>query len=242
MRPPSPGAQLERSASARSRRSPRTDRANGADKARLLRRGGEARIRDAVHSASVTAVDISGTIALGAVGLLTTNLLLGLLLSVGYNPTRQWPKRRVKLFTFHNWTGYIAFAAVVLHGGALLFSSDPRFTLVDLLVPLRSPRQPLSNTLGAIGFYLLLFVVATSLKHVRSATGRHWWKRFHYTTYAAAAVFFLHGVIADPLLQGRPADLIDAEKVYVEGCAVAVVAVIAWRIRHRRAIRRAART
>ena len=35
-----------------------------------------------------------------------------------------------------------------------------------------------------------------------------WWKRFHYTTYAAAAVFFLHGVIADPLLQGRPADLI----------------------------------
>lgn len=189
----------------------------------------------------MTAVDFSGTIALGAVGLLTANLLLGLLLSVGYNPTRQWPQRRVKLFTFHNWTGYIAFAAVVFHAGALLFSRDPRFAVLDVLVPLRSPVQPLSNTLGAIGFYLVMFVVATSLKRVRSATGRHWWKRFHYTTYAAAGVFFVHGVIADPKLQGRPVDVIDAEKVYVEVCALLVLAVIVWRIRHRRAVRRAAR-
>src|SRR5438094_7506518 len=41
---------------------------------------------------------------------------------------------------------------------------------------------------------------------------------FPYTTLFRS----LHGVIADPLLQGRPADLIDAEKVYVEGCAVEV--------------------
>jgi methionine sulfoxide reductase heme-binding subunit len=189
----------------------------------------------------VTAVDISGTLALGAVGLLTANLLLGLLLSVGYNPTRQWPKQRIKLFTFHNWTGYIAFAAVVLHAGALLFSRDPRFTVIDLLVPLWSPVQPLSNTLGAIGFYLVLFVVATSLKRMRSAAGRHLWKRFHYTTYAAAAVFFLHGVIADPKLQARPVDLMDAEKLFVEGCAAAVAALVVWRIRHRRAIRRGTR-
>jgi DMSO/TMAO reductase YedYZ heme-binding membrane subunit len=84
-------------------------------------------------------------------------------------------------------------------------------------------------------------VVATSLKRMRSATGRHWWKRVHYTTYAAAAVFFVHGVIADPRLQGRPVDFIDAEKVYVEGCAIAVAAVIVWRVRHRRAVRRASR-
>src|SRR5437867_4284138 len=52
---------------------------------------------------AVTAVDVSGTIALGAIGLLTLNLLLGLLLSVGYNPARQWPRQRMKLFTLHNW-------------------------------------------------------------------------------------------------------------------------------------------
>lgn len=188
----------------------------------------------------MTAVDISGTIALGAIGLLTANLLLGLLLSVGYNPTRQWPRQRVKLFTFHNWTGYVAFAAVVLHAGALLFSRDPVFRVYDVLVPIDSPVQPLSNTLGAAGFYLVAIVVITSLKRVRSALGRHWWKTIHYTTYAAAGVFFVHGVIADPLLQNRPIDFIDAEKVYVELCAAAVAAAIVWRIRHRRALRRMA--
>ena len=189
----------------------------------------------------MTAVDVSGTIALGAIGLLTLNLLLGLLLSIGYNPTRQWPRQRVKLFTFHNWTGYIAFGAVVLHAGALLFSSDPKFRLYDVLFPIESPVQPFSNNLGAIGFYLVTIVVVTSLKRVRTALGRHWWKIVHYTTYAAAAVFFTHGIIADPLLKNRPVDFIDAEKVYVEGCALAVLVATWLRIRYRRSITRAAR-
>jgi sulfoxide reductase heme-binding subunit YedZ len=59
-----------------------------------------------------------------------------------------------------------------------------------------------------------------------------------YTTYAAAGVFFTHGVMADPLLQNRPIDFIDAEKLYVEFCAVAVVAATIWRINHRRSTRR----
>ena len=188
----------------------------------------------------LTAVDISGTIALGAIGLLTLNLLLGLLLSVGYNPRRQWPRQPVKLFTFHNWTGYLALAAVVLHFGTLLFSSKPVFRLYDVLFPIESPVQPLANNLGALGFYLVTIVVVTSLKSVRTALGRHWWKLIHYTTYAAAAVFFTHGILADPLLEGRPPDFIDAEKVYVELCALSVVAATVWRIRHRRATRRAA--
>ena len=189
----------------------------------------------------MSAVDVSGTIALVAIGLLTLNLLLGLLMSVGYNPTRQWPRQRVKLFTFHNWTGYFAFAAVVLHAGALLFSSDPRFRLFDVLVPIHSPVQPFSNNLGAVAFYLVAIVVVTSLKRARSALGRHRWKAIHYTTYAAAAVFFVHGVIADPELKGRPVDWLDVEKVYVQLCAVAVLGAIAWRVRRRRAIRRAER-
>jgi DMSO/TMAO reductase YedYZ heme-binding membrane subunit len=189
----------------------------------------------------LTAVDISGTIALGAIGLLTVNLLLGLLLSVGYNPRRQWPRQPVKLFTFHNWTGYLALAAVVLHFGTLLFSSKPVFRLYDVLFPVESPVQPFANNLGAIGFYLVTIVVVTSLKSVRTGLGRHWWKLIHYTTYAAAAVFFTHGILADPLLEGRAPDFIDAEKVYVELCALSVVAATVWRIRHRRATRRAAR-
>jgi predicted ferric reductase len=189
----------------------------------------------------MSAVDFSGTIALGAIGLLTGNLLLGLLLSVGYNPVRQWPKRRIKLFTFHNWTGYVALAAVALHAGALLFSSDPRFAPADVLWPTASPVQPKTTTVGAVGLYLLAFAVFTSLKRVRAAIGRHWWKLFHWTTYAAAAAFFVHGIIADPLLKGRPPDLIDAEKVYIEICALLVIVGTVLRIRHRRSTTRATR-
>lgn len=187
----------------------------------------------------MSAVDVSGTIALGAIGLLTANLLLGLLLSVGYNPIRQWPKRRVKLFTFHNWTGYVALATVAVHAGTLLFSSDPHFSVADVLWPTTSPVQPGTTTLGAVGLYLLAFAVFTSLKRVRATLGRHWWKLFHWTTYVAAGFFFAHGIIADPLLKGRPPDLIDAEKVYIEVCALLVVVATLLRIRHRRSITRA---
>ena len=57
----------------------------------------------------MSAIDLSGTIALVAVGALSANLLLGLLMASGYNPSRQWPHRRIKLFTFHNWTGWTPF-------------------------------------------------------------------------------------------------------------------------------------
>jgi len=189
----------------------------------------------------MTAVDVSGTLALIGVGLLTLNLLLGLLLSVGYNPKRQWPQRAFKLFTLHNWTAWVAFGMVLLHAGALLFSKDPAFRLYDVLVPLESPVQPLPNSLGALGFYLLTIVVVTSLKVVRSALGRHRWKPIHFTTYAAALVFFTHGVIADPQLKNRSVDFIDAEKVYVELCAIAVLVATYFRVRYRRSITRASR-
>src|SRR4051794_29510136 len=199
------------------------------------------RCRLAAKIQAVTAVDVSGTIALIAVGLLTLNLLLGLLLSVGYNPKRRWPRQAFKLFTLHNWTAYVAFGAVVLHAGALLFSTDPRFRLYDILLPIESPVQPFSNNLGALGFYLLAVVVITSLKRVRAALGRHLWKPIHYTTYAAALVFFTHGIIADPLLKNRAVDFIDAEKVYVELCALLVLAATYFRVRYRRSATRAAR-
>ena len=184
----------------------------------------------------MTPVELSGYVALGAVTLLAINLLLGLLMAGGYNPARHWPWRPLKLFTFHNWTGYVALAAVLLHPAILLFSSSPRFRIIDLLVPLWSPVQPLSNTLGAVALYLVVIVVGTS--YCRRALGRHRWKIIHYSTYAAAIVFFLHGIIADPTVSGRAIDYIDGEKVFIEGCALAFVAMAIWRVRHRRSQRR----
>jgi len=177
-------------------------------------------------------IDISSVVGLIAVGMLTANILLGLLISTGYNPTRRWPRQRIKLFTLHNWTGYAALAVVVIHAGLLLLSTTTVFRIRDVLLPFDSPVQPTVNTLGAVALYLVAFAVITS--YFRRAFGFHRWKQLHYTTYAAAAVFFVHGVLSDPLLQNRPVDWIDAEKVYVEGCALAVAAATVWRITARR--------
>ena len=182
-----------------------------------------------------TAIDISSVVGLIAVGILTGQILLGLLLSVGYNPTRQFPHRRLKLFTFHNWLGYIGLATALTHPLILLASSTAGFRLFDIFFPIWSPTQPFENTLGAIGFYLIAFVVITS--YLRRLYSHRSWKRMHYTAYAAAAVFYVHGTLADPLLQNRPVDFIDAEKAYVEGCALLVAAATYWRYKHRRGVR-----
>jgi predicted ferric reductase len=188
-----------------------------------------------------TAIDVSSVIGLVAVGVLTANILLGLLISTGYNPLRRWPRRRIKLFLLHKWTGYSALGLVALHPAVILFSSTAHFRLLDIAFPVWSPTQPFENTLGAAAFYLVAFAVVTS--YFRHEIGFRRWRLFHYTTYAAAAVFYLHGTLSDPLLQNRPVDWIDAEKVYVEACALIVAAATAWRFtRRRRAPARAARS
>ncbi|MGH9139651.1 MAG: ferric reductase-like transmembrane domain-containing protein [Vicinamibacterales bacterium] len=180
-----------------------------------------------------TAIDVSSVVGLTALGLFTAQILMGLLLSVGYNPIRQWPRQRwIKLFTFHNWLGYIGLATALTHPLILLVSSQAGFRLFDVLVPIWSPTQPIPSTLGAIALYLIAFVVLTS--YFRRLFGRHRWKQLHYTAYAAAAVFYVHGVWADPLLKNRPVDWIDAEKVYVEGCALLVIAATTWRFNYGR--------
>jgi DMSO/TMAO reductase YedYZ heme-binding membrane subunit len=178
-----------------------------------------------------TAIDISSVAGLIAVGLFTAQILMGLLLSVGYNPIRRWPRQRwIKLFTFHNWLGYIGLATALTHPLILLTSSEAGFRLFDVFVPIWSPTQPIPSTLGAIALYLVAFVVLTS--YFRRVFGRHRWKQLHYVAYAAAAVFYVHGVWADPLLKNRPVDFIDAEKAYVEGCALLVVAATVWRFNY----------
>jgi predicted ferric reductase len=179
-----------------------------------------------------TAIDVSSVVGLIAIGIFTAQILLGLLLSVGYNPVRKWPRRRLKLFTFHNWLGYIGLATALTHPLILLFSATAGFRLFDIFIPIWSPTQPFESTLGAIALYLVTFVVVTS--YVRRAFEHHTWKLLHYTAYAAAAVFYLHGTLADPLLKNRSVDWIDAEKVYVEGCAVVVTVATAMRIKVRR--------
>jgi len=177
----------------------------------------------------VDAIDISGDVAIVAITLLTINILLGMLMSVKYNPAREWPHRRVNTLKLHNWTGYLALVASAIHPSIILLSSTAKFRVVDILFPINAPKQPWVNMLGAGALYLLIFVVLTS--YFRFDIGRRWWKRMHYVTYALFVLYAFHAILTDPTLKDAPLDPLDAEKVYVELCVLVVVAATALRVR-----------
>jgi sulfoxide reductase heme-binding subunit YedZ len=178
----------------------------------------------------MTAIDLSSYVALLALSLLTINILLGLLMSVRYSTLRSWPHRQINIFALHNWTGYTALCVAGLHPVLLLFSKTAGFHWFDLLWPLHSPLQPLVNSLGAAAFYCVAIVVGTS--YFRVELGRKLWKSLHYTSYAAAALFFTHGILTDPELKNRPTNFLDGEKVFIEGCLLLVLLAVGWRVRY----------
>ena len=180
----------------------------------------------------LTILDLSAYTGLVAVGAVTLNLLLGLLMALRYSPHRSWPHHRFNYFRVHNWTGYIALAVAILHPAILLFNKEPRFRILDLLYPIHSPSQPLDNTIGAIALYLLSFVVFTSYLRIR--LGRHLWKSFHFSIYFAAAALFWHSLFTDPSLKSAPVDWSDGGKLFVEFCLLLIVAISLLRLRHAR--------
>src|SRR5215472_17441692 len=107
----------------------------------------------------IAVLDLSAYVGLAAVGAVTINMLLGMLMAFRYSPRRSWPHHRFNYFRLHNWSGYIALSVSLLHPAVLLVNKGPRFRLVDLVYPIHSPSQPLENTVRAMAFYLLAFVV-----------------------------------------------------------------------------------
>jgi predicted ferric reductase len=166
----------------------------------------------------LTVLDLSAYIGLVAVGFATVNICIGLLIWGRYSPWRFWPHHRFDIFRLHRWSGYGTLIAALLHPIPLLFSHEPKFRAVDVLLPLWSPKQPLENTIGAIALYLLVIIVITSI--YRIALGRPLWKKLHYLTYAAAVGLLIHSVLTDPDLKTGTIDPFDGGKIFVEICCV----------------------
>jgi predicted ferric reductase len=181
---------------------------------------------------SISAIDLSSTVGLIAMVMLTINILMGLLVSVNYNPQTWWPHRKlpVPFWKLHNWNGYLAMGVAVFHPVILLFSSTAKFKVGDVLLPINSPGQTLYNNLGALTFYLFLFVITTS--YFRPQLRYRPWKKLHYTAYFAAALMYVHGTLIDPNLKNMPTDFLDGEKLLVEGCCLIVVVASIWRWRY----------
>jgi len=180
----------------------------------------------------ITVLDLSAYVGLAAVGAITLNLFLGLLMAFRYSPHRSWPHHRFNYFRIHNWTGYLALAVSALHPAILLFNKDPRFRILDILYPVHSPQQPLENSIGAIALYLLAFIVVTS--YMRLRLGRHLWKSFHFSIYFAAAALFWHSLFTDPGLKNAPVDWFDGGKLFVESCLLLITVISLLRLRYAR--------
>ena len=179
--------------------------------------------------AGMSVLDLSAYVGLFAVGAVTLNLMLGMLMAMRYSPVRSWPHRRFNYFRLHNWSGYVALGLSILHPLILLFNKPVRFRIVDIVYPIHSPSQPFENTLGGIALYLVAIVVLTSF--LRLKLGRRLWKAVHFTIYIAATAVFWHGISTDPSLKRSAIDWLDGEKMFIEFCLVLIVAasIMRWR-------------
>ncbi|GAC1377069.1 MAG: hypothetical protein NVS3B25_20900 [Hymenobacter sp.] len=182
-------------------------------------------------------LDLSAGAGLVAMVALTLNYLLGMMLGTAYGRAAYWKKlpaaiRRIRVDAVHNWTAYVALALAVVHPLLLVLDKTARFTVVDVLFPVRAPHQRLVVAAGTLALYALLVVVLTSQKAVKRRLGFRAWKNVHLLAYGTALLFTVHGVAMDPLLKDRPVDFFDAEKVLSEGCALLLVVATAYRVRY----------
>lgn len=181
----------------------------------------------------ISTLDLCSYLGLGATGAVTINLLLGMMMSLRYSPTRYWPHRHVNLFSLHQWTAYAAVALTLTHPLVLLFVHAPHFRVFDIVFPVHSPLQPKINLAGAAALYLIVLVFLSSL--LRRPIGRPLWRNLHYLVFPAAVLLFLHSILTDPnLINGHP-DLLDGGKVFIEICTLlsTLAVVVRWRLRGR---------
>ena len=189
-----------------------------------------------IQQLDISFVDISSYIGLAATGVMTVNLCLGLLISLQYSPTRNWPHRRIPFADLHKWTGYSALFLALLHPAILPFTSIAKFTLWDILLPINAPVQPIIFTIGAVAVYSLIFVCITA--YLRARFKYAFWKKLHYVSYGVIVLFTIHGVLANPAIKDEiPIDWLDAGKLFVEFCALLCTALIVWRITGGRVVR-----
>jgi methionine sulfoxide reductase heme-binding subunit len=175
-------------------------------------------------------LDLSAYVGLAAVGAVTVNMLLGILMVFRYSPLRSWPHCKFNYFRAHDWCGYIALSASVLHPLILLFNNSPKFRFVDVIYPVHSPGKPVENAIGAVALYLTTLVVVTS--YFRLQLGRRVWKAFHFAIYCGAAALFFHSLLTVPDMKSESVDWLDGGKVFIMSCLALTVTAGLLRWRH----------
>ncbi len=175
----------------------------------------------------ITELDLVSYLGLAACASMSVGLMLGMLLGSKYDPVVSWPHRAIPLFRIHNWLAYTTIMLAFVHPALLLLAPKEGFGLLEILVPVFSPKQPLENTFGALAVYGTLVIVVTSYLRKRMSFRR--WKIIHYTNYLTVATFLLHSLLTNPNLNGREIDYMDGGKVFVIACVIIVLLAVSAR-------------
>lgn len=121
--------------------------------------------------------------------LLALTVALGIALSLRWRAS-SWP-------TFisdglHRYIGTVFLFFLAVHVVTILLDPFSKFSLADVLVPLKSSYRPVWMGLGICAAELAL-ALALSV-HLRRWIGYRAWRVLHYGTYATFPVAFLHGL------------------------------------------------
>jgi sulfoxide reductase heme-binding subunit YedZ len=159
--------------------------------------------------------------ATGVVALLlmTAVVLLGLLV------TRQGRLPGLPRFAvtgLHRNLSLVAVVFVGLHVLTAVVDSYVNIPLIATVVPLASPYEPLWVGLGAVSLDITVAVIVTSL--LRRHLTRRLWRAVHLLAYLSWPVAWLHSITSSrDMLYGWML-------VLGIGCALLVVAAVAWRL------------
>ena len=185
----------------------------------------------------VNFLDLSNTTGIVATGVVSFNLLLGMMISTHYRSFPVWKKykkftRHINVLKIHTYTAFTGVGLIVLHVIFLLMATSSGFTIWSALYPVVAPHQPFFVSLGTVSFFALIIVAFTSIKIARRTLHFKLWKRIHFTSYALVFLFLLHGIFIDQSLQGKPIDLLDGDKMVSNICFLVLLTAVSFRLRH----------
>lgn len=158
----------------------------------------------------------SGLVAL--VGL-TATMALGIL-SAGRAASVAWP--RFAVASLHRTVSLASVAVLTVHVGAAIADSYAPISLLDAVVPFRSPYRTVWLGLGTCALDLLVAVAVTSL--LRGRLGYRAWRAVHWAAYLSWPLAVVHGLGTGTDTKARWVVLLTA------ACVLAVVGSLGWRL------------
>jgi predicted ferric reductase len=97
-------------------------------------------------------------------------------------------------FEMHQFLSILALAFSGFHAFILLGDRYIRFGLAELLIPFRSPYEPLWVGLGVLSMYLVAVLVVSF--YVRRRIGHRAWRLLHYASFFGWVMATLHGLLS----------------------------------------------